>query len=84
MTTNGSTAHRDSSISFSDLYIYLDAVQANHFSGLTEDHFLSQVYSFFLSFLSLFRHGRCSFNEDFSGLTEDHFLSQIKGQDGTS
>ena len=50
MTTNGFAALRDSSTSFSDLYIYLDANPANHFSGLTEDHFLSQVYSFFLSF----------------------------------
>ena len=80
MTTNGSS---HSSLSFSDLYIYLDAIPANHFSGLTKDHFHSQVNSFFLSFLSLSRHGRCSF-KDFSGLTEDHFLSQIKGPDGTS
>ena len=41
MTTNGSMAHRDSLISFPDLYIYLDADPANHFSGLTEDHFLA-------------------------------------------
>ena len=51
MTANGFAALRDSSFSFSDLHIYLDANPANHFSGFTEDHFLFQVYSFFLYFL---------------------------------
>ena len=53
---------------------------ANHFVGLTEDHFLSQDYSLFFLCLAM---GVCSVMNDFVGLTEDHFLSQIKGLDGT-
>ena len=70
MTTNGFVTLRPL---FSDLYIYLDAIPANHFSGLTEDHFLSQVYSFFLSFLSLSRHGRLLVMKYFAGFDERPF-----------
>jgi hypothetical protein len=61
------------------LYIYLNVNPTNHFVGLTEDHFLSQVYSFFLlSFLSVSPSAIEYLMNYFVGLTEDRFHSQIK------
>ena len=53
--------------------------------GLTEDHFLSQVFlSFpFLSFPVLSRHGRLVLIK-LPGLTKDNFLSQLYPGDRTA